>query len=240
LFYRYYNKNENAFTENTLCADDDYLALRALYLNTSGDYWLDRTGWPNAAFFYANPTRPVGLDVSTWYGVNVDFNGCVIELLLFSNDLKGTIPSEIGLMTNLISLHLYNNELTGNIPAEIGNLTNLESLRLNTNQFYGSIPPEIGNLFNLTTLRLYNNQLSGCYSQNLLTLCTQLEVISSSNAAISNGNILDAPWEAFCNNGTGVCNCNSSLFITGTIPSNIYSAGSDIGCDGIVPTGNNE
>jgi len=82
---------EDNFTKNTLCADDDYIALRKLYLNTDGDNWVDRTGWPNAAFFYMNPTRPFGLDVDPWYGVIVNFNGCVTELLLFSNNLNGFI-----------------------------------------------------------------------------------------------------------------------------------------------------
>ena len=223
--------------ENTLCADDDYIALRELYLSTDGDNWLDRTGWPNAAFFNANPTRPAGIDVDTWYGVNVDFNGCVTELLLFTNNLNGTIPPEIGLMTNLISLHLYNNQLSGSIPAELGNLINLESLRLNTNQLSGYIPPELGDLFNLERLRLYNNQLSDCYDANLTNLCTQLEAASNSNIAISNGNTFDALWEDFCNNGTGACLCTISLSLTGTISSNTYQADNEITADGIIPAG---
>ena len=231
------NSPENDFTEYTLCQDDDYLALRELYLSTDGDNWLDRTGWPDAAFFNSNPTRPFGVDADNWYGVNVDANGCVIELLLFTNNLNGTIPPEIGLMTNLVSLHLYNNQLSGSIPAELGNLTNLESLRLNTNQFSGYIPPELGNLSNLETLRLYNNLLSGCYDENLTNLCTQLEAVSSSNAAISNGNTFDAPWEDFCNNGTGECICTISLSLTGTILSNTYQAGNDITADGTIPAG---
>jgi len=231
------NSLEDNFTENTLCADDDYIALRQLYLNTDGDNWLDRTGWPNAAFFNTNPTRPAGIDVETWYGVNVDFNGCVTELLLFTNNLNGAIPPEIGLMTNLISLHLYNNQLSGPIPPELGNLSNLESLRLNTNQLSGYIPPELGNLTNLETLRLYNNQLSDCYDGNLTNLCAQLEAASNSNAAISNGNTLDALWEDFCNNGTGECLCIISLSLTGTISSNTYQAGNDIAADGTIPAG---
>ena len=42
--------------------------------------------------------------------------------------------------------------ITGSIPPEIGNLTNLEILILSINQLTGSIPPEIGNLTNLKIL----------------------------------------------------------------------------------------
>ena len=48
------------------------------------------------------------------------------ELDLGHNGLTGSIPSEIGNLTNLIFLNLYSNELIGSIPTEIGNLTNLE------------------------------------------------------------------------------------------------------------------
>ena len=59
------------------------------------------------------------------------------------------------------TLNLSNNQLTGSIPPEIGNLTNLTYLRLDDNQLTGPIPPEIGNLTNMTYLNLESNQLTG-------------------------------------------------------------------------------
>lgn len=229
------------FKESTLCQNDNYIALRELYLSTDGDNWTDRTEWPDASFFIMNPTRPPGLDVTGWYGIgnNVDINGCVNQLLLSNNNLNGTIPPEMGLMTSLITLHLDGNQLIGSIPPEIGNMFNLESLQLNNNQLSGSIPPEFANLFELSTLRLYNNQLIGCYESSVSALCSQLDFSSNTNAAISNGNMLDATWEDFCNNGAGLCgSCSPSLFLTSTL-SGIYVAGNDITSDGTVITGNN-
>jgi pimeloyl-ACP methyl ester carboxylesterase len=75
------------------------------------------------------------------------------------NGLTGSIPPEIGCLTNLEFLSLFN--FTGEIPPEIGNLTNLEVLGLHSNQLTGGIPPEIGNLTSLTQLSLQYNQLSG-------------------------------------------------------------------------------
>ena len=75
--------------------------------------------------------------------------------------LEGSIPPEIGKLTNLCSLSLHNNQISGEIPPEIGNLINLNYLSLYNNQISGRIPPEIGNLINLNKLYLFNNQLSG-------------------------------------------------------------------------------
>lgn len=43
---------------------DDYTGLRALYLSTGGDNWINKTGWPSKAVFDANPTPPAGTDMS--------------------------------------------------------------------------------------------------------------------------------------------------------------------------------
>jgi Leucine-rich repeat (LRR) protein len=97
-------------------------------------------------------------------------------LSLRYNQLTGSIPPEIGNLTNLTYLDLYDNQLTGVIPPEIGNLTKLTDLYLRSNQLTGTIPPEIGNLTNLTSLILYNNQLTGSIPSEIgnLTNLTQL------------------------------------------------------------------
>jgi hypothetical protein len=91
-------------------------------------------------------------------------------LSLGDNQLTGSIPPEIGNLTNLTWLDLRINQLTGSIPPEIGNLTNLTLLVLESNQLTGSIPPEIGNLTNLTKLWLADNQLTGEIPESICNL----------------------------------------------------------------------
>lgn len=41
------------------------------------------------------------------------------------NNLNGTIPSELGLLPNLLNLWMSQNKLTGTLPSELGQLTTL-------------------------------------------------------------------------------------------------------------------
>ena len=89
------------------------------------------------------------------------------RLYLSYNQLTGTIPPELGSLTNLERLYLSYNQLTGTIPPALGSLTNLERLYLSYNQLTGTIPPALGSLTNLEWLNLSGNQLTGCIPQDL-------------------------------------------------------------------------
>ena len=116
--------------------------LPALYKATNGDDWSNNAGWLS--------DKPLG----EWYGVSTDTQGRVIRLDLRNNNLSGSIPPEIGQLTQLTRLYLSGNQLSGSIPPEIGQLTQLTRLHLSDNQLSGSIPPEIGQLTQLKGLDL--------------------------------------------------------------------------------------
>jgi hypothetical protein len=44
---------------------------------------------------------------------------------VYSNNISGPIPTELGNLTELVSLDLYLNKLSGPIPASLGNLGSL-------------------------------------------------------------------------------------------------------------------
>ena len=100
------------------------------------------------------------LPIDEWKGVELA-DGRVVELQMSSQGIVGTIPSELGILSNLTTLSLWGNQLTGGIPKELGGLSNLRHLWLADNQLTGEIPPELGGLSNLTGLFLHGNQLTG-------------------------------------------------------------------------------
>ena len=133
--------NQNLFAQVN---EQDSLALVALYDSTDGANWTDNSNWLSGP-------------VSTWFGVTVTDNR-VSELILRQNNLVGTIPPEIGDLTELTMLDFWKDLLTGPLPPEIGNLTKLETLNLTSNQLDGAIPPEFGNLSNLVNVFAGRNQ----------------------------------------------------------------------------------
>ena len=167
-------------------------ALVTLYESTNGDDWYNHTNWLN--------TNTVG----NWYGVTVGSNH-VIGLNLMSNNLDGTLPVELGELSDLEYIYLSGNQLSGTIPSDLGNLSglkllylgsnqlsgtipsalgslnNLEALRLDFNLLTGNIPPELGSLSNLQTLALADNQLSG-------NIPSELENLSKLTMLVLNDN----------------------------------------------------
>ncbi len=103
------------------------------------------------------------------------------QLWLYNNQLSGSIPAELGNLTKLYSLALSNNQLSGSIPAELGNLSNLQGLLLSSNALSGIIPKELGNLSNLQTLDLSYNQLSGSIPAELGNLANLVHLYLHSN-----------------------------------------------------------
>ena len=136
-------------------ADTEREALIALYNAMNGPSWYIQDNWLT------------DLPVGDWHGVKTR-DGRVVELSLYNN-LSGSIPPEIGNLSNLRALSFYSNNLNGSIPPEIGNLSNLMELDLSMNNLSGSIPPEIGDLSNLQLLWLEGNNLSGCLPSSMMS-----------------------------------------------------------------------
>jgi Leucine-rich repeat (LRR) protein len=47
---------------------------------------------------------------------------------IYSNDIQGRIPSELGGLRNLIGLDLHGNRISGPVPLALGNIGSLKFL----------------------------------------------------------------------------------------------------------------
>ena len=75
-----------------------------------------------------------------------------------SEELRGEIPPELGMLTGLTKLDLSGQRnLSSELPSAVGNLANLTVLNLRGSGFGGEIPSQLGNLTNLVQLDLSNN-----------------------------------------------------------------------------------
>ena len=144
--------------------------LGAIYETTGGSTWTNSRGWLTDA------------SIGDWYGVQVDGEGSVVRLELRQNNLRGTMPAELGDLASLTRLDLADNGISGPIPPELGNLGNLEWLSLSSNALSGPIPAELGNLGRLVRLSLSSNALSGPIPPELGNLGRLESLILSSNA----------------------------------------------------------
>ena len=130
-------------------ASPDEIALLAFFRSANGPSWNEGANWATDA------------PLAEWQGVEVDEAAKVVSLTLPNNNLTGSIPPEIGMLTALKQLRLEGNLLAGRLPPEIGRLQSLEWLGLYDNSLSGPLPPELGMLERLEVLDLAHNRFTG-------------------------------------------------------------------------------
>ncbi|VVA23042.1 PREDICTED: probable LRR receptor [Prunus dulcis] len=96
------------------------------------------------------------------------------------NSFTGSIPSEFGQLSSLAELDISVNLLSGSIPASLGNLTKMYRLFLAGNNLEGVIPSSLGKLQQLISLDLSNNKLSGAIPQQVIGLSSLSKLLNLS------------------------------------------------------------
>jgi len=101
-----------------------------------------------------------------WPGVTCNDDMLVTGINWARQGLSGTIPPELGLLTNLITLDIAQNQLKGQLQT-IYPLENLKFAYLFENSLTGTLSREIENCRNLTRLFAGHNELSGSIPSGL-------------------------------------------------------------------------
>jgi hypothetical protein len=126
-----------------------WYALAVLYYSTNGENWQEIDGWMTDE------------DECTWLTHDTENpacndNGAYYQITLYRNNLDGTVPLELALLSNsLFSLDFTGDNVTGTLPTELGLLTNLGILQFDVTNLSGSIPTELGRLDLLGNQDLY-------------------------------------------------------------------------------------
>ena len=180
-------------------------ALATLYYSTGGPKWTNTTNYlsyehhecqwysresfatekensliydeyavPYAVIRYPAKTNPCSMSVDD---NDSDKQGVYNHLWLDQNNLEGTLPAELSLLTSLKSMSFQLNPLHGSIPTILGLLTKMEAIAMSNNGLEGTLPTEIGLLTDLSIVSLWRNKLQGSIPSELYAL-TRMEVLS--------------------------------------------------------------
>ena len=126
----------------------------------------------------------------------------------------GTIPDVIWNLREATSMFFGNNSmLIGTLPSLVGLLTNLEYLDVKFTQMNGTLPPSLGLLTSLSWLDLDGTLFTGTVPDELAWLATNhsLEALTMTGSQLS-GSVVDAlcPVAMFDCEFDALCGCHCS------------------------------
>ena len=158
---------------------EECLALVALYNNTNGPRWSINDGWLRLN----NPCE--------WFGVECNSKPWprnVTEIAFVNNNLRGNLPAEIALLSELSTLIIQTRRFSGDkiplggtLPQELGQLTKLKVLILSNNEIRGNLPKQYSTLQNLEVLDLSDNQLDDFIPDSYGDLTSLKKLVLSRN-----------------------------------------------------------
>nr|XP_048326389.1 MDIS1-interacting receptor like kinase 2-like [Ziziphus jujuba var. spinosa] len=103
-----------------------------------------------------------------WYGITCNNAGTVTQIELFGRDINGTLQNfDFSSFPHLLRLDLRRNNLRGTIPSNIGMISNLQWLDLSSNAFNGSLPLSLANLTKVFQLDISRNNITGILDRRL-------------------------------------------------------------------------
>ncbi|CAB9511129.1 Leucine Rich Repeat [Seminavis robusta] len=208
-------------------------ALATLYFATNGDLWTTNSNWLNHSVHECDWFQQSSFSlrdkrskfISGYFEEfkNIsgapschNHSGLYQHLWLDQNNLVGSIPEELFLLTSLETLSIGRNRIEGTISTRVGQLTQLEGLVINGHAKVGTIPTEIGLLTKMRGLGLNTNELEGIFPTELWKLTNLQTILFGENPNLK-GSI---PSEIALMTNLRWLNMDSTHF-SGTMPSEL-------------------
>ena len=202
--------------------------LELLYAATNGDEWKKSDNWMDDEF-----------DICDWYGISCQEGSTVESILLGSNHLVGTLPSEVLQLPNLKFLWLYSNPVEFSFEGiaqasslrsllldstktrslrGIGEARSLVDIDIRFNQLTGTLPKEIERLEKLETFTCSENRFTGTVPE--WTALRKLNTLRMSN------NMFTGTLPSFSGHPEMASLDLSENKLNGTIPKNLLETAS--------------
>jgi PT repeat len=104
-----------------------------------------------------------------WYTIKCDEGQKVKSIESWGASWAGTIPKDIGLLSDLTVLDIQQSYLVGTLPPTVGHLTKLQQLQLFGNALTGPLPDSIGQWSDLTLFNIHTTQFDGTIPSSIAT-----------------------------------------------------------------------
>jgi PKD repeat protein len=129
------------------CVARDSVILTDLFDAMGGDTWKNQ--WN------------LNSHIQSWTGLTFYEDGCLGEIKLPGNDLKGILPESLGDLSRLVVLDLSDNQISGSIPFAWKDMPLLKYIDLSGNALEDTLSMAIFQIAELEYLDLSHNQLIG-------------------------------------------------------------------------------
>ncbi|CAI9273578.1 unnamed protein product [Lactuca saligna] len=168
---------------------------------------------------------------SNWYGYNVcNYTGVfcapslddphvttVAGIDLNHANISGSLPEDVGLLTDLALFHINSNRFCGTVPKSFNKLGLLYELDISNNRFSGNFPSVVLSLSSLKFLDIRFNQFKGDVPSKLYDL--------KLDAIFINNNLFDTSFPKNLGNSPVSVVVFANNNIKGSLPSSIKNMG---------------
>ena len=198
-------------------------ALATFYYATNGDFWMENLDWLSyevqechwfTTFHYDICGDGVDNDIMVDDEYRSENNIHFIALAMLDNNVTGSLPLEVGLLSDLSYFDVAVNPLLGgSLPTEIGLWTDMTYFSAHKTQLTGTIPIEVGMMQKVVEFKLSASELSG-------TLPTELGLLQDAQYLNLQQNPMDlGPIPSELGQLAGLLELDlGSLSLTGAMP----------------------